>query len=249
METTEEKPTMYIITGHKGSGKTTQLAEVLPDHPFLPDVHQENQMMEAVKVAFLTHTDIEKYHGEMRTIHEETTKYLDKQIHNRENIYIEIEASHLTPEYFSDKTNSEYNSHYIYMMCDSEYISADRLSAIPGARPYMDLCTNAQWDARIVYHELNKYALSVPGRLDIYDGSGNKPKLLATINDGKVVIASPKILQKEWLSKDSPLGQRIEKYLGVNQKNLISSKNSIIKNQAETKQVMPNREQKKKMRL
>ena len=246
METENEKPTLYFITGHRGAGKTESMLWFLSDHPFLPDLYQYNDKQRLHWDQYRSDKDLQKYVRNIDKEMDAMDAHVAKQITLKENIYIEADcAAKINLAHLQNKAKDSHNTHIIFVLCDNLQQSVDRMAVT-------NSCDQKQLDRKEItadYHSVNKFlnksGSNTKDRIDIYTSPQNKAvQLLATIDKGKVITAKPEIMTKIWLDPSGPLGRKIGKYM-ISQKK-IETKTQVQKQAAHPAQILKQRKERKK---
>ena len=107
------------------------------------------------------------------------------------------------------------------MLCDNSEQTIKRFHP-NGIQPHSHFNINQRFETNYnsVNNFLNYNAHLHKGRVDLFDGSQDKPKLLATLENAKVISATPDILQKKWLYTGQLRGKIESQINGYNKKQL-----------------------------
>ncbi|SHN45399.1 hypothetical protein [Chitinophaga sp. CF418] len=214
METTNEneKPKMYIITGHKGAGKTNQIADLLPDHPFVPDIYRYNEKTNDLWDKYLFDKDLRGFLKETDQEMDALDYYINKQIANRQNIYIEMDVS-FEIKYLVGKTDGNYDINMIYLVCNSLQQSIDVMEGkrIPFFDPLDEIALADNY--KKVNFFVNGCAFNYKDRIEIYQTHDQRINPLVTIDRGNIVKATTDLREQNWLSKNAKsLYKKIERF-------------------------------------
>lgn len=216
MEQKAEKPTLYLITGHRGAGKTSQIMDLLHDHPFTPDVYQFSAQKRRIDALFPT-AGIDPDQGILHQKQfEEYAMFVDSRIKYKENIYVEFDFGlHMIDQpRLLRQVGNDYNTRVLFVACDNPEISLQRIKA---ARPAEQVNDSVVAGQNTFADKYLSAMLFRANQLDVYDGSGDKPKLLLSRENGNLTYVAKEIVDKSWLLPGSELRKVISQHHALEQ--------------------------------
>lgn len=204
MPTSSERPTVFIVAGANGAGKSTRSRNMLPDYmkdtvPFDGDILY-NQMKQ----------DLRQSLGEKESTQKAAayvSAYFDELFTNtiRYRKHFAFEGHFTQKEHWQpilEFKNAGYYVHMVYLGLDRVETSLDRVArrVRTGGHFVDDFSIKANY-----YGNLDMLNLNAPllHRLDLYDTT-TKLKHLAVLQSGRVMAALPMEDQPRWLHKELP---------------------------------------------
>lgn len=215
MEQENERPKAYFITGHRGAGKTLAIA-TLRDHVEMDKVFRFNELLHEATDADILNQDTKKYLSDCEQARHDAKAYVEEQVIARKNIYMEIDGgTFYNMRGLEPLMKEKYDVHKLVLLCNtyeqSLALSIEKCRLL-GTPPHENY--EPYYERTNFFINSSPYALT--GRMDLFEAAeepGDKPKHLASFDNGKAVFALPEVLHKSWLSEDSQLRPELEKLI------------------------------------